>query len=182
MKTFTDEYIKLNKDLHESCDSYGANAGKWMDAIIPIIQQYGIKTVLDYGCGKGVLKTLLKDHVERIEGYDPAIDEFKHKPDGAFDLVLCLDVMEHIEPEFTDNVLVDLLSSTNRLMFCNIATSLAAKTLSDGRNTHINIHTENWWLHKMLKYWDCISAARIFNAGSSYRSINYLGVKYGLSV
>jgi len=60
-------------------------------------------------------------------------------------------VLEHIEPEFLDNVLDDLKRVTQAAIFCTIHTGPAVKTLSDGRNAHIIQQPMQWWLPKL---WD----------------------------
>ena len=79
--------------------------------------------------------------------YDPAFPEYG--PPKEADLVCCIDVLEHIEEIFLDNVLNDLKKITKKLGFFTIHTGPAVKILEDGRNAHLIQKTPSWWLPKM---------------------------------
>ena len=83
-----------------------------------------------------------------ITQYDPAIPQFSEYP-VAHDIVVCTDVLEHIEPEFLDNVLTEIHDLSKRLVFLTVATRKACKTLADGRNAHLIIENEKWWMEKL---------------------------------
>jgi hypothetical protein len=67
---------------------------------------------------------------------------------------VCIDVLEHIEPEYLDGVLTDLKRVTKKVGFFTIATREANKKLEDGRNTHLIVENKDWWKEKLLKYFD----------------------------
>ncbi len=56
-------------------------------------------TLLDYGSGEGVLCDLLKrSRTNYIVGnYDPQVKRFSELPRGKFDIVMCIEVLEHLE-------------------------------------------------------------------------------------
>lgn len=173
LQLITPEYQKLNEDFHVECSTYGAGANKWAENIVNIIKTANVRTVLDYGCGKGVLRPLVKEIVQSYINYDICVPEFSERPKGVFDLVLCLDVMEHVEPMFTDNVLCDIFDYTGKLALFNIATKPSVKNLPDGRNTHINLRSEREWLVMLQKYFNFINVNLV--NGTSYSAINYFG-------
>ncbi len=86
-------------------------------------------------------------------GYDPAIEGLDDEPEPA-DLVVCGDVLEHIEPECLDAVLDDLKRCTVKAIFLTVATRPAKKTLSDGRNAHLIQQPAEWWLPKIMQRWE----------------------------
>ena len=103
--------------------------------------------VLDYGCGKATL------HMQMpfgINNYDPAIPKYSAYPEPA-DIVICTDVMEHIEPECLDAVLDDLKRLTKIGIYLNVAMYAALKHLPDGRNTHLIQEGREWWLPRLMK-------------------------------
>jgi len=104
----------------------------------------GSRDILDYGCGKGTLQTALGF---RISEYDPAVEGKTDTPEPA-DIVICTDVLEHIEPECVDAVLGDLKRVTKRVLFATVCIIPAKKTLRDGRNAHLSIHPFHWWAEK----------------------------------
>lgn len=140
----TEEYRKQNAHLHATSD-FGITAPKWFDVIVPLARQYQIMSMLDYGCGKGLLKKALG---EVVVEYDPAIEGKDAIPAPA-GMVCCIDVLEHIEPELLDNVLADLRRCTVKVGFFTISMRPAKRILPDGRNAHLIQESYTWWLAKL---------------------------------
>lgn len=137
----TDEYKAQNAALHDSEPTYGTSGWQYANAVTGLCAEYDTRNVLDYGCGKGTLA----DHIPfPIFQYDPAIPEFSRRPSPA-DIVVCGDVLEHIEPDCLRNVLLDLHILTRKVAYFVIGTRPAAKTLPDGRNCHLIVQDEPWW-------------------------------------
>lgn len=107
-----------------------------------------VKSLLDYGCGKQSLKFSLPEL--NVIGYDPAIEGLDTAPEPS-ELVVCTDVLEHIEPELIDDVLNDISRLTIRNAFLVISTRPANKTLPDGRNAHLIQKPISWWAEKLEK-------------------------------
>ena len=79
--------------------------------------------------------------------YDPAFPDYG--PPKEADLVCCIDVLEHVEENFLDNVLDDLKKITKKFGIFTIHTGPALKVLADGRNAHLIQKPPSWWLPKM---------------------------------
>jgi hypothetical protein len=112
-----------------------------------------VRELLDYGAGKGRLGMELSKLVTRplqIRHYDPAIPQWSATPAPA-ELVACIDVLEHIEPDLLDNVLDDLQHLALRAAVCTVHTGAAMKVLPDGRNAHLIQQPAEWWLPKFEK-------------------------------
>ena len=62
---------------------------------------------------------------------------------------MCIDVLEHVEPELIDNVLDDLQRVTSKKGYFTISCRPASKILKDGRNAHILIQPKEWWKKKL---------------------------------
>lgn len=153
----TDGYRREQEALHAK-GNYGTASLEYGAAISALVEKTGAKTLLDYGCGSMQnLKTVLDCDVMYL-GYDPAVPEFSAK--FPSDLVVCIDVLEHIEPELLENVLDDLQSLTKGWAFMTVHTGPARKTLSDGRNAHLIQQPPEWWLPKFFSRWD----VRVFQA------------------
>lgn len=142
----TEEYRKLNENMHETKKLYGTSGARWAPQVESLCQMIKSKDVLDYGCGKS---TLAHNLPFSIQQYDPAIPKFSALPQPAH-IVICTDVLEHIEPECIDDVLEDIRGLTKSLCFLSIANGKAEKTLADGRNAHLIQQDETWWLTKLL--------------------------------
>ena len=145
----TEEYRRLNAQKHEESTAFGALGYQLADHVKEIARKIGAHTILDYGCGK---RTLEKKLGYAINNYDPAIPGCDATPDPA-DLVVCCDVLEHIEPECLDAVLDDLTRVTKNTLMLLIDTQPAKKHLSDGRNAHAIIQPPEWWIPRLVTRW-----------------------------
>jgi 2-polyprenyl-3-methyl-5-hydroxy-6-metoxy-1,4-benzoquinol methylase len=140
----TPEYAELNRQMHES-RAYGVEGQKWVHVIKQMVEAYDTQDILDYGSGKCSLEKALG---YPIHNYDPAIPGLEATPEPA-DIVVCGDVLEHIEPECLEAVLIDLRRCTKKVMFAIIATTPAIKALPDGTNPHRIIKPWEWWIMRM---------------------------------
>ena len=77
-------------------------------------------------------------------------------PPMPADLVCCIDVLEHIEPDLLENVLHELFLITTGIGFFSIHMGPAIKFLSDGRNAHLIQQPSSWWLPRIAKYFDIL--------------------------
>lgn len=148
--TITPSYAKLNADLHASNLAYGVGGGRHAEMVAKMAESMKAESVLDYGCGKGMLAKALKFPIWE---YDPAIPE-KSTPPRPADLVVCTDVLEHVEPETLDAVMRDLKRVTLKVALVVVHTGPAAKFLADGRNAHLIQKPGKWWERKLRKRFD----------------------------
>jgi hypothetical protein len=140
----TPEYVEQNRRMHES-GAYGISGKRWAPTVVNFTQAFGSRDILDYGCGQ---RTLESELGWTIRNYDPCIPGLDEAPSPA-DLVVCTDVLEHIEPDCLDEVLDDLQRVTRKAGFFVIATRPAEKTLPDGRNAHLIQEPITWWMPKL---------------------------------
>jgi len=145
------EYRALQQQLHATQD-YGFSSGRWVNAVLCAKEMDHCEDILDYGCGQGRLKAAIGDCVRE---YDPAIPGKDSEPSPA-DLVVCTDVLEHIEPDCIDNVLLHIRSKTKKRLFFNIALRSSEKTMADGRNAHLIVESASWWLDRLSPYFRVI--------------------------
>lgn len=136
----SESYRDLNRRLHGK-GSYGRWGDKWAAKVTELVTGHGIASVLDYGCGQGALARAVDFDVAE---YDPAIAGKEALPAPA-ELVVCTDVMEHIEPARLANVIAHLHDLTQRMLFVTISTRPAAKHLEDGRNAHLIVEDSAFW-------------------------------------
>ena len=140
----TPEYLNQQKALH-AVGNYGISSGKWATTVSQLAHMYGCKDILDYGSGTGQLKKALGDIVRE---YDPALPGKDADPAPA-DMVVCTDVLEHIEPDLLNEVLTHLRSKYRKVLFFTIALRPAKKVLADGRNAHLIIESSQWWAERL---------------------------------
>jgi 2-polyprenyl-3-methyl-5-hydroxy-6-metoxy-1,4-benzoquinol methylase len=147
------EYLELQRELH-SRGNYGVSALRWADAVNELACAHRCRTVLDYGCGRGLLAQALPFHRPYdLYEYDPAIEGKDVPPRGLFDMVFCGDVLEHIEPDLLDDVLGDIRCLAARIVLLVVATRPAKKMLADGRNAHLIVEAFDWWLPRLAARW-----------------------------
>lgn len=144
------EYAALNAELHQTNLAYGVGGGKHAETVKKLRDRIKAESVLDYGAGKGYLAKALDFPIWQ---YDPAIPEFATSPRPA-DLVVCTDVLEHIEPDRLLYVLGDLRRCVKKVGYFVIHMGPAAKTLSDGRNAHLIQRGEHFWRKRLAKFFE----------------------------
>lgn len=159
--TISEKYLAEQRLLHRN-PGYGVAAFKFASMIREMIKAYKIKSITDYGAGKLSLKAGLDEiGVQDIDyfPYDPVFPEYGDAKPA--DLVCCIDVLEHIEPEFVERVMDDIASVTNKIGFFSIATAPAKKTLSDGRNAHLLQKPAAWWLPIISRNFEVLNLWRM---------------------
>lgn len=142
----------MHRDVHD----YGVECLRYIDTLADIIEANEINTMLDYGAGKGRIVPAIGRATSRsleLSLYDPGIPQIAEPPEPA-ELVTCIDVLEHVEPQYTIGVLFDLARVTQKIAFITIGMHPASKFLSDGRNAHINLRSTHDWMHLLLAHFD----------------------------
>ena len=162
----TDYHRQINKELHakksvnEEDDEVGGfygGSGKLYAGNVAILagqlvkSNGNISTLLDYGCGMRTLEQTLPPITGlSINNYDPCVEGLDNIPEPA-DIVVCTDVLEHVEPDCLENVLDDLKRVTKKTLFLAVSTRLANKSYCDGQNAHKIVQTYDWWYPKIRK-------------------------------
>ena len=142
----TPEYRELNRKLHQDNEHYGTSGKNWRDAVREL-SEHGRLTILDYGCGKQTLKASLGP-AYRVTGFDPCIEGLDTPPE-PHDVVVCGDVMEHVEPDLVMNVLREVRRLCKVRGLFVIGMQPAKKTLADGRNAHLSLYPQQVWVESL---------------------------------
>ena len=150
----SDAYRAQQTELHAE-GKYGYASIHYAPLVNQIVKNLEVNHLLDYGCGGNLnlYKNLNVDKKLTYQAYDPAIPDYAGEPVPA-QMVACIDVLEHIEPEFLEAVLDDLCRLTEVVLFCTIHTGPAKKSLPDGRNAHLTQQPMSWWLPKLWSRFD----------------------------
>jgi hypothetical protein len=147
----SEEYRQQQKELHKN-PHYGVASVVFAPVVAKAIKQYGITEILDYGAGK----LRLKQEFDRAEvpveykAYEPANPNFSDDPEPA-QCVVCIDVLEHIEPDYLMNVLDHIKTLSKEYAFLTVHTGPAGKFLPDGRNAHLTQKPATWWVPKIAE-------------------------------
>lgn len=154
-------YQAQQRQLHADRDDYGTASLTYAPIVSTFCNKLAITHLLDYGCGKGRLFGALKvDHKMTLQAYDPGMEEYAERPIPS-QMVTCLDVLEHIEPDSLDEVLDDLQALTLEVGVFSVNTAPAMKVLSDGRNAHLIQQPMEWWLPKFWSRFDLQTVQRM---------------------
>jgi hypothetical protein len=153
-KLLSEQYRKVLE--HEHARSEWGLTG-WVHAphVHKIMAQESLTTLLDYGSGQGKLGHWFAENAPNIDlhQYEPGIPKRAAMPKSA-EIVACIDVMEHIEPDCVIAVLDHIQSLAQHRVYFNISTSLAGRILNDGRNAHLTIHPHAWWTALLKERWN----------------------------
>ncbi|RAK57373.1 methyltransferase domain-containing protein [Phenylobacterium deserti] len=158
----SDTYRRLQQELHEN-PGYGVMSLRYGGIVKQLIDQLGAKSLTDYGAGKQNLLTALQKLDVEIDyrPYDPAFPEYGQAQQA--DLVCCIDVLEHIEPDYLENVLDELKAITVKHGFFTVHVGPAVKHLADGRNAHLIQQPPQWWLPKFKERFKLLQTREIAN-------------------
>jgi hypothetical protein len=163
LATISQEYLAQQKELHKD-PNYGVASIMFAPLVKEILLSTHARSISDYGAGKQNLKHALhnlgKTDFEYFP-YDPAFPDYGPPKPG--DLVCCIDVLEHIEPDFLPNVLAELRSITRHFGFFSVAVGPAGKVLPDGRNAHLIQKPARWWLPKLCEHFEVRQVQRSQN-------------------
>lgn len=157
----SEEYREVLRRTREHVKPWGTTGHKWADTIRELLHDEPYTDILDYGSGSGSIAEAL--HEYEVTEYDPGI---VGKEDGnePRNFVVCLDVLEHIEPELLDSVLNDLQRCVIDKGFFIIACRKAKKILADGRNAHLIVETPRWWSKRIKKHFEVLEEEFLGNA------------------
>lgn len=149
--TISADYRRQQRQLHEN-PHYGVASLHYAPVVMQIAGQIKAKSLSDYGAGKCNLRKKMLELGSTIADYfpyDPAFPEYG-EPKPA-DLVCCIDVLEHVEPDYLDAVLDDLARITRAVGFLTVHSGPAQKVLPDGRNAHLIQAPSSWWLPRLCE-------------------------------
>ncbi len=140
------EYAALNAEMHGAPRGFGKSGAKHAFEVLTMAREVGALTVLDYGCGAGEFAAALHPAAADLEvmEYDPAVPGKDRLPHRA-DIVVCTDVLEHVEPERVGAVAWHLRHLARLALLVVVSLVPAHKQLPDGRNAHLTVHPAWWW-------------------------------------
>lgn len=144
---------------------WGGTSVKNLRFIRPLLQTLRPTSIIDYGCGKSVLLDELKlPGLGVRDRFDPAIPEFAAIPDRTYDVLINVDVLEHIPEEELDGVLTQMAGLSKEAILI-VDTRPAALTLADGRNAHVSLHDHHWWQERLQKHFGPLQPFKVARQG-----------------
>jgi Glycosyltransferase GT-D fold/Methyltransferase domain len=146
MNDLTSQGYRMQLEKLHTKQRWGADGAKHVKEVKALCDTVQPATILDYGCGENKLAEAMKP--VRVQGYDPGIPERAKMPKPC-DLVICTDVLEHVEPTKIDAVLDHIYRLTAKCAYMVISMKPANAVLLDGRNAHLIVEQYPWWETKL---------------------------------
>lgn len=120
----TENYFKAleaTKKLHEREKLFsGRFLVRYLDDIRELIERYGVKTLLDYGCGRAVAwedGKLAKELGVKVTLYDPGVPRFAADPVGTFDMVICTQALGSVPIDALEWVIDRIYDYANLVVY-----------------------------------------------------------------
>jgi len=129
--------------------SFDHKPNRWQDKVERLYHQTNSKSVIDYGCG--IMASLSEFSDLPIINYDPGVPAYSQLPPPA-DLVVCLDVLEHVEPDCMEHVLNHVILLAQKALFVTISTQESTKLLPNGAPWHCFVRDKHWWREKLHSF------------------------------
>lgn len=155
-------YLEEQRRLHADPRGYGTKGRKWLTQVQELAGTFGAHSILDYGCGQASLMREFWANPDPLlvgvdfRSWDPAVPQWGAWPEPA-DLVVCTDVLEHVEADKMEAVLDHLQSLAHIGLFVVVSLVPTAKVLSDGRQAHISLHPKAWWEEQLGDRFDFLA-------------------------
>jgi len=133
--------------------------GTWCPGVWDwLIQEHGVKTMLDVGCGLGYVMKYFYENgcdVLGVDGSPSAIENnvmkdyvFKHDfttspwtPEKSYDLIWSSEFLEHVEEKFMGNYMVTF---NKAIKFVVVTYAIPGQR----GHHHVNENTEEYWIEK----------------------------------
>jgi hypothetical protein len=134
--------------------AWSGGGAAYAEEVAKLCRKCEATSLLDYGCGFVDMASELSQIKApfrpplMVEYFDPGIPGCDQLPEPA-DVVMCVDVLEHVEPDKVQTVLRHIHSLTIKCALLVIAVRPADKRLPDGRNAHLTIDNSGWWFHQL---------------------------------
>jgi hypothetical protein len=154
-------------ELHRT-KRYGISGARRKHFVQPWIAALKPTSILDYGAGQSTLVNLLSIHTLKVrDRYDPAIPEIATIPRSSYDVVLCTDVLEHLDEAEIEPVLRHVRQHSPLAVF-TIGMGTAKAVLPSGENAHATVKPALWWLMTLR---DVFPDATLVSANRKFATI-----------
>jgi hypothetical protein len=163
-----ENHMSISKEYQKQLIEYAAEYPSWGNgrhkhAVVKLAKEHGAQSVLDYGCGTGATVVQCNDDGLDGVGYDPRSragvnpGPYAKLYAGPYDMVTTQDVLEHIEPDYLDDTLIEIRDRATMVQWHRIACLPARAILPDGRNAHLIVKPPEWWaeaLARVMPEWE----------------------------
>ena len=145
MQRFSPQHLALY-EAHYATHAPRERPHRWQSLVEHLAQGLGATSILDYGCGQAA--NLARFSALPIVSYDPSIPAYAQEPESA-DLVICMHMLEHVEPEYITAVLLHLWSLARLAVLITVSCQASTKRLPDGTPWHSFLKPPSWWADRL---------------------------------
>ena len=141
IRTYNEGYLQRHRDAHARHPTFGTHLHPYLHdtmrqlAMAVCAGPDPLPSLLDYGCGKGAFMAKMASlslfrpvrPVRPVRGCDPGVTLYKQRPLQRYDVVTCLDVLDHLENAFVDSAIKDVAQFTGRFAVFSVITRQTPK-------------------------------------------------------
>lgn len=154
------DLIEQYRQLHAT-SGYGATSIKNLRFLRPEILLLRPQSILDYGCGQSrLIERLDLGYPVELHRYDPAIPAIATPPVEPVELLINIDVLEHV-PESDLDRIVGHMASLCRNAIIIVDTEPAGTILPNGQNAHCTLHPHEWWADYLGQFFPTLEPIRV---------------------
>jgi len=156
----------INKDIDFIYDEEFATSNlrnkNWDEISSIIINQFNPKSIIDFGCGTGDILSSFEKKGITVLGIDGSKANRKYSKikkenfilfdlrkkfenNKKYDICLCMEVAEHIEEKYSNNLINNLTSSSKLIIF-------TAAPPGQGGLDHCNEKEYHWWIKRFNQH------------------------------
>jgi hypothetical protein len=129
--------------------------------LLPHIRELKPTSAIDYGCGTSRLADVLRHAgVTRVARYDPAIPAFSRRPQGFYDLLLSIDVLDHVAEEQIDSTVADMANLARQAIIV-VDTAPREMVREDGSIAPTTAHPAEWWYSRLRQNFTHLEPIRV---------------------
>ncbi len=124
--------------------------------LLPHIRELRPTSAVDYGCGESRFFEVLRHAgVTRVARYDRTIPAFSRRPQGFYDLLLSIDMLQGVADDDLDSVMADMARLARQAI-------IVVDTERDTSQTH---RPGEWWQSKLQGYFPYLEPIRVRSRG-----------------
>lgn len=142
--------LKITRQYHATNKTFsGRYLSRYLDDIRPLIERHGVRTLLDYGCGKAEVwkQGLAEELGVTVTLYDPGVRAYSADPVGQFDMVICTQALGSIPVDALPWVIERLFTYGRKVVYVGerlgpVRKKLHAELVDEGVMPHGWTHEE----------------------------------------
>lgn len=127
--------------------------------LLPHVRELRPTSAIHYGSCQGKLIEFLRHAgITRVVRYDPNVPDLSRRPRGFFDLLISVDLLEHIPEDQIDVVLAEMAALAREAI---IVIDTRRPKGGDGATARLTIRSHAWWHARLKSHFSHVEAIRV---------------------